>query len=441
LKKTPFHPYEQVRKILEQVLAASPADETEVVWFERRYGSARHPEGTGERPEKPALTVLLRVVEGGRLGWYRTETPDANLLESGVRQALALATGQPKVGKRPLLPTEAGEPKRFKHLFDRRISRLEPDAAGELLADWCDAGLRARLGWSETRLVVANSHGLRRRAATTEVSFEAVAGEGPGAGRAAGSGRVLEHLRQKRICERARRRRAEGDPGELPAGAVPVLFTGEAVIELLNVLNTFAFSGRAFVEGTSFLARHRNVQVFDRSFNLCDDGTRTPGLPFPIDLEGSPKAPLDLIVKGQPSTPALTYQQGVETGLVPTAQSVGGQDALFGNLFLLPGETGEEELLAAADGGIHVGWLDRPECFYPGHLHLRARARGVRRIEGGRLGAPLPELVWEDSLLRALARLRAVGRNPVVRAVSSTPLGAISAPALVLTESEGFRVL
>jgi predicted Zn-dependent protease len=222
---------------------------------------------------------------------------------------------------------------------------------------------------------------------------------------------------------------------------VPVLFTGEAVIELLNVLNTFAFSGRAFVEGTSFLARHRNVQVFDRGFNLCDDGTRTPGLPFPFDLEGSPKAPLDLIVDGQPSTPALTYQQGAETGLVPTAQAVGGQDALFGNLFLLPGEASEEELLAAADGGIHVGWLDRPECFDPGHLHLRARARGVRRVEGGKLGPPLPELVWEDSLLRALARLRAVGRDPVVRAVSSTPLGAISAPALVLTESEGFRVL
>ena len=63
----------------------------------------------------------------------------------------------------------------------------------------------------------------------------------------------------------------------------------------------------------------------------------------------------------------------------------------------------------------------------------------MRRIAGGSLGPPLPDLVWEETLLGALARLRLVGRRSVVRSTPTTPLGAISTPAVMLTASEGFR--
>ena len=220
-----------------------------------------------------------------------------------------------------------------------------------------------------------------------------------------------------------------------------MLLAPEATIALLNVLNTFALAGRAYLDGTSFLVRHRGVQVFDRAFNLLDDGGRLPGVPFPFDLEGSPKKPLKLIVEGQPSAVALNQYQGAEAGMRPTAQAVGGQDALFGNLFMLPGELSDDDLLAAADGGLRIGWLDPPECFEPSQLRIRARARCARRIENGRLGAALPDFVWEESLLRALARLRAIGRETVVQSTPTTPLGAITAPAVVLAASEGFQAL
>ena len=164
-------------------------------------------------------------------------------------------------------------------------------------------------------------------------------------------------------------------------------------------------------------------------------------MPFPFDLEGSPKRRLELILEGQPSTVALNKYQGAEAGMRPTAQSVGGQDALFGNLFLLPGSASEDELLAAADGGIRIGWLQPPECFEPSQLHFRAIARCAQRIENGRLGATLPDFAWEESLLRAFARLRAVGRESAVHSTPTTPLGAIAAPAIVLADAEGFHSL
>ena len=443
-----FTPYERVLETFESVLAASPADETELVWLERRYGAASNSSQDAEpqvRPtspedflERPRLSVLVRVVEGGRQGWYRTETPDSHLLESGVRQALALAKVQEKAKRRPVLP----RPRDLEFdplLWDEDLVDLDLDTARGLVADWCGDDGRGRLTWSETRLAIFNSHGLRRKARATEATFYAETGSGPGTGRACGSARSLKELDAPHIFLRAKETRRDATATPLEAGAYPILLAPEASIELINLLNAFALSGRSYLDGTSFLSRHRNVQVFSRDIHLVDDGTRRPGLPFPFDLEGSPKAPLELIVKGQPTTPALTKYQGGQAGLESTAQAVGGQDALFGNLFLQPGEADVPELLAAAEDGLFIGWLDALECFDPSQLHFRAIARSVRRIRDGRLAEPVEDQIWEESLLRTLARLRSIGRDCLIRNTPTTVLGAISAPALVLDGSDGLR--
>lgn len=428
-----FTPTEDAARRLEQVLAASTADETEIVWLERRRGRAEL-DGEGAL-EPPRRSVLIRVVEGGRLGWYRTETGGANELESCVRQAVALSHGEPRVKQQPLFPSTAVPHAPGAPLHDPALSQLTPATAQRFLAEHGAPEEAARLTWSEARLVVRNSHGVELEVAATEATLEVTAGRRPGAGWAAGSARSLAGLDATATFERARRLRASGAAAEPPAGAPPALVAAEVTIELLDALNLFAFSGHAYLEGSSFLSRHRNVQVFDRAIHLLDDGSRAGGLPFPFDLEGSVKRPVELIVAGTPSTPALSHHQGTEAGLVPTAQAVGGEDSLFGNLFLLPGESDEAALATAADGGIRIGRIDPPCCFDPLQLRLRTVARCVRRVEGGRLGPPVADFPWEIHLLGAFARIRAVGRETVTLATRSTPLGGISAPALVLEDA------
>ena len=440
---SPFTPFDQVASLAEKVLETSVADETEVVWFERRYGAEsteREEPSSSEEQATPLITVLVRVVEGGRVGWHRTETPDLHLLQGGARQALAVSRCQPKLKTLPVLPTDRGEIELSAPLLDPEIAELQPTRAREILSSWCGEDLTGELSWSDTRVAIFNSHGVERAAACTEISLQTIARGGEsGTGLSSGAARSLDSLDADIITERARRLATSEALGEAPTEPVPVVLTSEATIQLINSLNIFALSGRAFLEGTSFLTKHRNIQVFDRALHLRDDATHPEGAPFPFDLEGSAKRPLDLIVKGQPSTPALNLQQGAEAGLQSTAQAIGGQDALFGNLFVLPGEAAPEDLLAACDGGLFLGWLDPPECYDPTQLHFRVRARGVREIRSGRLGAPLPDLFWEMSLLRAFARLRGIGRSSIVCATPSTPLGAISSPPIALTEADGFE--
>lgn len=440
MPKPGFSPLEEVAARLEKVLAVSVADETELVWLERRRCWVKNRGHERSFFEQPRRTVIARVVERRRLGWHRTETAEPGELETGLRHALALAKVQPRLKERQVF-SAAGEPVQpGAGLYDPALSQLEESSAKALLEELCHRGEGGHLSWSEARLLVLNSHGLRRQAVVTEVSLDLQAGQGLGAGHAAGSARTLGALDPARTCERAWSRVARGSPTDLPNPGVPVLLAPEATIELLHVLNAYAFSGRAYLDGSSFLSRHRGVQVFDRRFNLDDDGTRPDGLPFPFDLEGSLKKPLELIVDGRPSTPALNQHQGVETGLDPTAQAVGGQDSLFGNLFLRPGEGSDEELARTAAGGVFIGWLEPAECFAPPQLGIRTLARGVRKIEpDGSLGAPMPDLVWEDKLLRALAQLGGVGRESVARVMPSTPLGGISAPAILLEGVDGLR--
>lgn len=452
-------PYEEIDEIFQLAFELSPADETELVWLERRHGRASSDPAAPAYLEPSRLTVLVRVVENGRVGWHRTDSGGVGDVEIALRQALALATSQPKARRLPVLPTpgeaaeaaaeQAGAPP----LFDPEIAALTVDRARRRAQEFCRAGAasfaggagaglgggageEAVLRWGQTQIAVANNHGLVRLAESTEITLQFRSGRGPQAGWAAGSARSLADLDGAAIVQRARSRVSWQPLAQPPATErLPLVLSAEAVCELLNVLNIFALAGRAYLDGTSFLARHRNVQVFDRNFHLRDDAGALPGLPFPFDFEGTRKRPLDLITFGKPSLPALSQQQSGEAGLEPTAQSVGGQDALFGNLFLLPGELDEAGLLQTAEGGIYVGWLDRPECYEPNQLRVRALARGVRRIENGRLGAPLPDLVWDESLLHAFARLRGIGKEMVVRSMPSTPMGAIAAPTLVLEEA------
>ncbi|MEM1250744.1 MAG: metallopeptidase TldD-related protein, partial [Acidobacteriota bacterium] len=193
----------------------------------------------------------------------------------------------------------------------------------------------------------------------------------------------------------------------------------------------------AYREGYSFVRQHLGSQVFDARFDLVDDATSERGLPFPFDLEGRRKQRVDLVARGVPRTPTVDSQAAQEFQLEPTGHAVGGGDAYALNLFMEPGTASSQELLETADGGLWISRLERIECFDLGRMLLRTVARGVRRIQGGQLAQPLPDLVWNDSLLRVFSRLEAVGQEHSVKVSRDGVLGGTSAPSIVLPGVEG----
>ena len=292
---------------LEHALAGSPAEATEISWLEVR----RSQESTGKRRrdtyELHERSVLVRVRESGRTGMHRTSTSTRSDLENAVREALAqarLASPSPP----PLEPPDAAAPVDTAGLWDAELARMTPAAAREMLQRLAGSGSRgeaARLGWSEGRIAVASSRGLRRAAEVTSGWIEVICGRQPGAGRAAAASRSLAGLDPQGVRERARRRQGPPEVVPPPAGPGPLLLSQEAAALLIELLNRQAFASDAFQHGLSFLSDRLGQPVFHSAVHLRDDPTDPRGLPFPFDLLGAAARPVDVVAGGVALTPAI----------------------------------------------------------------------------------------------------------------------------------------
>lgn len=438
-------PVEEMLARLDRALASSPADETELVWIEARRGQESNGKRRRDSFEIPERNLLVRVREAGRLGLHRTNAAGLSDLENAIRDAL----GQARLARPappPLAPPGAADPlARLGELADPEISRLSQGRARDLLQRHADRGEIGWLGWSEGRMAVVNSRGLRRAAEVTAAGLVASCGRGPGAGRAAAAARSLEGLDPAAVFERARQRHVPAGggpvaapPSDLTGAGVPLVLSPEAAAALLDLLNREALGSSTFGHGA--LRGRLGEPVCHPAVTLCDDGTDPRGLPFPFDFLGAAKRPVRLIEAGVLRTPAVDERLAAAAGLPPTPHLVAPDEAMAGHLFLQPGDEPDGELLRRADGGLWVTWLDAPRAFDPAALRFRAHLRGVRRLENGTLGAPVADLVWEDRLPALLERVLGVGRTVVTAVTAVDPLfGATTAPMLAFEAVSGLR--
>lgn len=422
----------EITERIETVLERSPADETEVVWLEVMRGTARREKKNVAVTMQPERTVLVRVLDLGRVGSFRTGAAEVGQLSDAVRFAMGQSRVREPLSGLPHLPADLTPIEENRELLDPQIAEMTPEKMRSWLLDLPGRSESLLATWTHARVLVFNSRKVRRKAEATAIGLDVRAGSGPGAGRSLDAARQFKALDARMLIDRASNRHAQGAPTELPKGPVPVVLSPTATIELIDLLNQTSFSAKSYYDGTSFLREHINIQVFDRQLNLKDDGTDANGLPFPFDLEGTAKYPVDLIRDGAPRTPTLDQRQAAVLGLPPTAHAIGGNNARAENLFLKPGEDSIEDLAAAAEGGLFIGWLDNVESVEPKRVGFRARARGVRLIQKGQLGPAVPDFIWEDSLLRAFSELAGLGMDTAHRLGDDGYTGGISAPPVAL---------
>lgn len=448
------------------VVAGSTADWTRVTWIESTGARIdRGPDGRSEPHLWHHRTVLLRVREGTRTGIYETHQDDPAELAQAVRQAVAVSRVAPPAPAVAPWVTGGGagdDTRPLLGLWNAGLARLEPADADELLEDWLgdsaegasppktpagfDARFDARFEWCRTRLVVATSNGETRRVGTTAARLDI-------AGLAAAAGRSLDQLRPAQVMARAHARRRHREDSPAPASLAPdqpvlLVLSQEAVAGLLALLARYGLSSRSFEpSGPAPLAGLLGEHVFAPGVHLVDDGLAESGLPFPVDLAGRLKRRIALIDAGVPRTPAVDGHLAARLGLPVTPHACGLDEGYPLHLFL--GEppdgaspTTPPDDLAGVSDGVFISTLAALQCHDPARLGFCARAQGVRRIEGGRLAGQVPDLYWEDSLLRVFSRLRAVGDAPVTTCgplEKSLGLGGTTAPVAVIEGAEVLR--
>jgi predicted Zn-dependent protease len=364
------------------------------------------------------VAVHVLCVVDGHTGGATTTALDPETTRATARRARAAAEAAARagVGPYPGLPEPA--PIRARDGFDPATATLDPTAAGAALRAAFDAadehGFEADGMWTagDVRTAVASSKGIAAVDRVTDAYLRVICRDADGrAGFAAAAAGALGAIDGAEVGRRAAARVARDEAATLPPGEYPVVLDHDAVGSLLEMLGGLAFNGLAHAEGRGALVDRLGTRVGAAAINLSDAPGYGATLPRAFDAEGVPKAPLPLIQDGvahrvvhDTRSAAIAGGGARSTGhaLAPGGTAWGPAPT---NLVLVGGGAGSlEELAAPIERGIYVNRL-----WYVNPVHERsALVTGVSRegtflIEDGRIGRPLHDVRFTDSILRILA--------------------------------------
>ena len=244
----------------------------------------------------------IRTIHKGRIGSSSTNNPEEwrECLKAAIASG-KLATPQEWGG----LPGPADLPM-TPLAFDPDLT-VEPATARELLesmlsgAQEHDAEVTAgSAGLSTTRVLLANSHGVRYSDEHTGVSVSLEAIHGQSTGYEFDSSWALDRIDPAHVGERAGFFASESAKGtDIPSGSYDLLLSPLAWAELLGNVFVPALNGRSVHAGRSKFAGRLGEKVAYEGLSLYDD-PHLPGAGGSTrwDAEGTPTRRIDFIEKG-----------------------------------------------------------------------------------------------------------------------------------------------
>jgi PmbA protein len=373
--------------------------------------------------------VLILCVHDGHTGTADTnDLSDDGLrdvaarADAGARAAAAAAGGR---GEYPGLPA----PTRVEPAdgFDPATAELDPSVAGAALRTAFDAcaerSLEAFGIWTAAAVetALASSAGARAREEVTDAYMKVIARDSGGrSGWGSGAAVAASGVDPAAIAARAVGKVAREEPVDLEPGEYPVVLEPEAVGELVDFLGFLAFNGLSHAEGRGSLEGRLGTRVAAPAIAI-DDAPRAPGtLPHGFDFEGVPKAPLPLIRDGVAHAVVHDTRSAARAG--GDARSTGHATAPGGssfgphptNLVLHGGDAADEAaLMAPVERGIYVTRFWYVNVVREKETLLTGMTRdGTFLIEDGRIGRPLRDVRFTDSVLRILEATEALTAAP-----------------------------
>ena len=201
---------------------------------------------------------------------------------------------------------------------------------------------------------------------------------------------------------------------------------------LLEYLSYIGFSGLAYEEGRSFM--ELGTRVMGDTVTIRDDGSDPSGLPAPIDFEGVVRQPVELIRDGVANAVVHDAATGGRAGTGSTGHALPAPN-LYGpmalNIFMEPGDTPRDELIANVRRGIWVTRFHYINPVHPKKAILTGMTKdGTFLIEDGKLTRPLMNFRFTQSVPEAFSDVRAASRE--TKLLPGEFFGASRCPALHL---------
>ncbi|MBJ7609903.1 MAG: TldD/PmbA family protein [Candidatus Dormibacteraeota bacterium] len=362
--------------------------------------------------------LRLRLIGDGRAGVAEMQAESDDAAAALVQTAETVRSQAPPGEPVPLYAPDGGPDAETGYGADTEA--VTPEQRADHVAVVCGAARdrgQTAFGACETgvtMVAMASTTGLRRSARHSVAELIAVCrgedGSAYGARFAAGvSDLGVEDLAAEVVERCARNQRAQ----PLEPGTYQVVLSPYAVAEMLEYLGLMGLGGLALSEQRSFM--RFGDPIMSASVSISDDVTRRELAPLAFDGEGATTRPVTLIDNGVGRAVVHDSVTATRAGVATTGHSFpqpNSDGPLPRYLCLTPGEGSEESMIAGCERGLLVTrfWYVRP--VHPLATIITGMTRdGTFLIANGRVLRPVRDLRFTQSIVGALADVRAIGAN------------------------------
>jgi PmbA protein len=365
--------------------------------------------------------ITLRYFIGKQIGAASTNRLDEAGLDELVERAKSNAKASPEDPNYPGLP----EPQAYQQVvaWDQNTADYSAEKRASAVGIVCkmavEKGLNASGAFSSGsgELVVANTQGVFTYHTQTTADFQTVVMSDDSSGRAQESAWRIDDLEVEALGKEAIKTALRGhDPVKIDPGEYTVVLEHYVTEDFLSSLNFHGIGAQALQEGRSWMNDRIGEQVMSPLINIWDDGLDVHGSPLPFDFEGVPKQRVDIVKDGVIMGPVYDRYTGAKMGKPSTghATPIGfrGFGPIAMNLFMAPGTTSVEEMIASTQKGLYINRFWYTRLVHPRDCVVTGMTRdGVFMIEDGKLTYPVKNLRYTMPYVTALANVEAVGKD------------------------------
>jgi PmbA protein len=388
---------------------------------------------------KRELQLVVRVILDGRLGMASCNQLDEETLRMTVEHAVRLS----QYADVQHLRTSFVKPEPIPQIigFDEateQVSPLEMAKKVYVIAEAAKAKGLIGAGSCQVSIqdhAIVNSRGVRLYGRRSKAELHAVVTGESGSGYDSDTKRSFYDLEAERVAETARNKcLASRYPIVVEPGTYQVLLEPKAVADLVTNWACYSFNPVLYHEGRSFASTRMGEPYLSPLLTIKENPLDETGLPFPFDWEGQARRPVILVDRGRISGMVYDDWTARKVGTQSTGSAVFPLEDMRGVapsfLEVEAGTCSYEELIKRMDKGIVVTRFDYLATVHPKETVMTGITRdGTFLVEKGKVVAPIKDLCMRESVVQALQRIVAVGRES--RMISHTR-GYCRTPALLI---------
>ncbi len=410
-----------LRELMNQVLAFSKTDQTEVLFQGTDSALTRFANSYIHQNVAESNTeVRVRVVYGKRIGVASSNDLSPDALKRTVETARAIAQRQRENPEFKSLPA----PQSIKNVeaFVEPTASFSAEHRAQVVNVLCrkskEKGVVAAGAFTTATFetAIANSLGVFAYHPGTYADLNTVMMSDTGSGYAAVTHPDARQVNAEAIASEAidKALRAR-NPVAVDAGEYTVLLEEYAVTDILDFLNHLAFSALAVQEDRSFMKGKFGEKVMHDSVTIWDDGLAPDTIALPFDFEGVPRQKVTFVEKGIArgvvyDTPTAQRDGVASTGHSLPAPNTDGPFAM--HMTMAPGNTSKSEMIKTVKRGIWVTRFWYTRVVHPMKVLITGMTRdGTFLIEHGEVTRPVRNFRFTTSYLDALNNVRAIGNT------------------------------